>query len=217
MKTEKYVLLAVGLSLLLTTGCPMNRANITALSQGQQAYYNKLGNMLKENRSTLEEGLKQQLKADRIREINLMEWQRDLQKAEVLLQVDANVTGNQKMLSMKLAELSLEAANSPSRNSIDQSREEAILKLYGKLSKAVELLEKNNETILNYLGSGDKEFALRSIDVEGIVRIVSDIRILQEQLGQIEKRSEEQRKEESDRIRVSIERAQNLLIAVFRK
>ena len=215
MKTAKRVMLAVGLLMLLTTGCAMKRANITALNQNQQTYYNELGSMLKANRTKLETGLNEQLKADRVRELNLMNWERDLQKAEVLLQVDADVTGNQKLLSMKLAELNLEAVDSLSRNKIDQSRKKAILTLYDKLSEAVALLEKNNETILKYIGSGNKNFALRSLDVEGIVRMVSTIRSLQEELDQIEERSGEERKKESERIRKSIERAQNLLIEVF--
>jgi len=217
MKTGKCVMLAVSLSLLLTTGCAMKRANITALSQEQQTYYSKLGNMLKAKRSKLENGLNEQLKADRVRALNLMNWQRDLQKAEVLLQFDADVTGNQKLLSMMLAELNLEAVDSLSMNTIDQSREEAILKLYDRLSKAVALLEKNNDTILKYIGSGDKKFALRSIDAEGIVRMVSTIRGLQEELGKIGERSEEERKKESERIRRSSERAQDLLIKVFKE
>lgn len=195
----------------------MKRANITALSQEQQAYYSKLGNMLKANRSKLENGLNEQLKADRVRALNLMNWQRDLQKAEVLLQVNADVTGNQKLLSMMLAELNLEAVDGLSRNTIDQSREETILKLYARLSEAVALLEKNNDTILKFIGSGDKKFALRSIDVEGIVRMVSAIRGLQEELDKIGERSEEERKKESEKIRRSIERAQDLLIKVFKE
>jgi hypothetical protein len=217
VKTGKWIMLASSLAFLLTVGCAMNRANITALSEEQQIYYNKLGSMLQKNRSLLELGLKSQLEADRVRELNLMNWVRDLQKAEVLLQSDANVTGNQKLLSMKLAELNLEATGSLSMNTIDQSRKEAILELYDKLSEAVALLEKNNDIILKYLGSNDKEFALRSLDVEGIVRMVSTIRSLQEELGEIEERSEEQRQKENERIRKSIERTQDLLIEVFKE
>src|SRR5262245_37887077 len=133
MKTGKWIMLASSMVLLLTTGCTMNRANVTGLSQEQQTYYSELGNMLQKKRSTLELGLKEQLEADHVSEFNLMNWRRDLQKAEVLLQVDANVTGNQKLLSMKLAELNLEAVDDLSKNTIDESRKEAILKLYDKL------------------------------------------------------------------------------------
>jgi hypothetical protein len=201
--------------MIFITGCALKRANVTALTQEQQAYYNKLGSMLKANRAELETGLSEQLKADRVRELNLINWERDLQKAEVLIRVDADVTGNQKLLSMKLAELNLATMDSLSRNAIDQSRKKVILNLYDKLSEAVALLEKNNETILEYLGSGDKKFALRSLDVDGIVRMITTIRSIQEELGQIEKRSEEQRDKESERIRKSIDRAQDLLIKVY--
>ena len=217
MKKIKKVTLIVSLSMLLTTGCAMKRANITELIQEQQTYYNQLGSMLKANRTKFKTGLSEQLKADRVRELNLMDWERDLQKSEVLLQVDADVTGNQKLLSMKLAELNLEAVDTLSRNAIDQTRKQAILNLYDKLREAIVLLEKNNETILKYIGSGDENFALRSLDVEGIVRMISTIRSLQEDLGEIEKRSEEKQKKESERIRKSIERAQDLLIKVFAK
>lgn len=217
MKTGKWMMLVSSMALLLTTGCTMNRANVMGLSQEQQTYYSKLGSMLQKNRPILELSLTEQLKADRVRELNLMNWRRDLQKAEVLLQVDANVTGNQKLLSMTLAELNLEAVGDLSKNTIDQSRKEAILKLYDKLSEAVTLLERNNDTILKYVGSNDANFALRSLDVEGIVRMVSTIRSLQEELEQIEKRSEEQQKKESEQIRKLIERAQDLLIKAFKE
>ncbi len=215
MKAGKWIILASGLALLLTVGCAMNRANVTALSQEQQTYYSDLGSVLQENRSTLALGLEEQLKADRVREREMMNWERDLQKAEVLLRVDANVTGNQKLLSMKLAELNLEAVDGLSGVQSDQLRKEAILTLYDTLSKAVVTLEKNNNILVSYLGSGDKEFALRSLDVEGIVRVISTIRSAQEKLGQIEERSEEERKKESERVQKSIERARDLLIKAF--
>jgi hypothetical protein len=171
--------------------------------------------MLNANSSKLELALSEQLKADCVRELNLLSWERDLQKAEVLLRVDANVTKNQKLLSMKLAEINLEEVSNLSGNQIDQSRKEAILKLYNKLSEAVESLEKNNDIIIKYLGSGDKKFTLRSLDVEGIVRTLSAIRSVEEELRQIEKRSKEEQKKESQQIQKSIERARDLLIKVF--
>lgn len=215
MKTVKWMILASSLALLITTGCAMNRANVKALSQEQQVYYKKLRSMLNANSSKLELALSEQLKADRVRELNLLSWERDLQKAEVLLRVDANVTKNQKLLSMKLAEINLEEVSNLSGNQIDQSRKEAILKLYNKLSEAVESLEKNNDIIIKYLGSGDKKFTLRSLDVEGIVRTLSAIRSVEEELRQIEKRSKEEQKKESQQIQKSIERARDLLIKVF--
>jgi hypothetical protein len=217
MKTGKCIMLASSIALLFTAGCTMSRANVTALSQEQHIYYDKLGNMLQNNRPILELGLKEQLEADRVRELHLMNWRRDLQKAEVLLQVDTNVTGNQKLLSMKLAELNLEAVGELSKNTIDQSRQEAILKLYDKLSEAITLLARNNDILLKYLGSNDENFALRSLDVEGIVRMVATVHSLQEELGQIEKKLEEQQKKESEQIRKFIERAQDLLIKVFKE
>lgn len=217
MKTGKWMVLIFGLALLLTVGCAGNRANIKALSQEQQTYYGKLNSLLEKNRSLLELGLNQQLKADQVRQQELMDWERDLRKAEVLLQVDANVTGNQKLLSMKLAELNLVEVGRFSKLQVDTLRKEAILKLYDNLRTAVAALEKNNDVLVNYLGSGDKEFALRSLDVEGIVRVISIIRSAQEELAQIEERSDEERQKENERIQKSIERARDLLVTAFKK
>ncbi len=215
MGTVKWIIFMSSLTLLLTTGCAMNRANVTLLSEAQQTYYTDLNTALKQNRNTLKNGLNEQIEADRIRDLNLVDWERDLQKAEVLLQVNANVTGNQKLLSMKLAELNLEAVNNLSGNKIDDSRKKAILKLYDNLIKAVESLEKNNAQIVKFLGSGNEEFALRNLDVDGLVYMVSTIRSLQEELGQIEKRSEEKREKESERTQRAIERSRDLLVKVF--
>jgi hypothetical protein len=209
--------MACSVVVFLASGCAMNRANITELSQEQQSYYEGLEGILKKNRTMLETSLDQQLKADHTRDLNLLKWERDLQKAEVLLREDANVKGNKKMLSFMLAEINLESAGKISANQIDQMRKKASLDVYDNLVKAVGALKKNNKAIIEYLGSGDKIFALRSLDVEGLARSVSAIRSVQEELGNIEKRSVDERQKESERIKDSIGRARDLLIDFFKK
>lgn len=217
MKRRNWLALVCSLLFLLTVGCAGKRNNVKALSQEQQTYYSTLDSLLEGNHFVLKLGLEQQLKSDLARKLELMNWERDLRKAEVLLQVDADVTGNRKLLLMKLAELNLEEANRLTTMQIDRSRRDAILNLYNELRAAVATLRMNNDVLVEYLGSGDKMFVLRSLDVEGIARVISVIRSAQEELAQIEKRSDEERQKENERIQKSIERARDLLIIAFEK
>ena len=217
MNVKQMIISIIVVSLSLTTGCAMNRSNVTALSKKQDEYYSNLINLLEENKDDMEISLKDQLKADKKRELDLLAWERDLKKAEVLLQVDANVTGNQRLLSMKLAEINLEEVINLSNTQINEARKEIILKLYQKLIDALKTLKENNDIIVKYLSSSNAEFVLRSFDIDSIVMTVSAIRSVQEELGQIEKRTEEERKKESERIQKAIERSRDVLIKVYKK
>ena len=217
MNVKQMIISIIVVSLSLTTGCAMNRSNVTALSKKQDEYYSNLINLLEENKDDMEISLKDQLKADKKRELDLLAWERDLKKAEVLLQVDANVTGNQRLLSMKLAEINLEEVINLSNTQINEVRKETILKLYQKLIDALKTIKENNDIIVKYLSSSNAEFVLRSFDIDSIVMTVSAIRSVQEELGQIEKRTEEERKKESERIQKAIERSRDVLIKVYKK
>lgn len=217
MNVKQMIISIIVVSLSLTTGCAMNRSNVTALSKKQDEYYSNLINLLEENKDDMEISLKDQLKADKKRELDLLAWERDLKKAEVLLQVDANVTGNQRLLSMKLAEINLEEVINLSNTQINEVRKETILKLYQKLIDALKTIKENNDIIIKYLSSSNAEFVLRSFDIDSIVMTVSAIRSVQEELGQIEKRTEEERKKESERIQKAIERSRDVLIKVYKK
>ena len=217
MNVKQMIISIIVVSLSLTTGCAMNRSNVTALSKKQDEYYSNLINLLEENKDDMEISLKDQLKADKKRELDLLAWERDLKKAEVLLQVDANVTGNQRLLSMKLAEINLEEVINLSNTQINEARKEIILKLYQKLIDALKTLKENNDIIVKYLSSSNAEFVLRSFDIDSIIMTVSAIRSVQEELGQIEKRTEEERKKESERIQKAIERSRDVLIKVYKK
>ncbi len=217
MNVKQIIIFCIFLSLSLTTGCAMSRSNVTELSKKQDEYYSKLKNLLEENKNDIEISLNDQLKADKKRELDLLTWERDLKKAEVLLQVDANVTGNQRLLSMKLAEINLEEVINLSDIQINEARKEIILKSYKALIDAVKTLKENNDIIVKYLSSSDAEFVLRSFDIDGVVMTVSAIRSLQEELGQIDKRSEEERRKENERIQKTIERSRDILIKVYKK
>ena len=167
------VMLALG----LLPACASTRQGITDLSQDQQAYFPALQQMLVANRPLFEAGLQAQLDADRGRQRNQLMWERDLRKAEVLLQSDPSISGDERLLSMKLAEVDLaDVARVAALEGIEESRQKALLVLYDKVRKAVEALEKNNTVILKYLESKDAAFALRSLDVDGIFRLVADLR-----------------------------------------
>ena len=75
----------VALSLLALSACASSRANITALSQEQNDYFDKLETELKAQRDDFRIGLELQLTADARRRQNLLSWQRQQQKADILL------------------------------------------------------------------------------------------------------------------------------------
>jgi hypothetical protein len=209
-------LFAVALAAL--SGCA-SRSGLTGLSQAQRDYYAALGKTLKENRQTLDSGLTLQLSADRTRELNILEWERDLQKAEVILeQRSKEVTGRQRLLELKLAELDLAAVDRVAAiQATDEARKQTILKLYDKIIEGVSAVEKNNATILAYLDSNDTKFLLRSLDLDGIFRVIGAVQQLQGELNQTSKQAQEEQQKQADDIRQAVQRARDLLIKVYAK
>ena len=92
---------------------------------------------------------------------------------------------------MKLAKSTWKGDKS-SNTQINEARKEIILKLYQ--NSWIKTLKENNDIIVKYLSSSNAEFVLRSFDIDSIIMTVSAIRSVQEGLGQIEKRTEEERK-----------------------
>ncbi len=212
---------AIGLlfcAVLFSAGCGIHRGNVTALSQEQQQYFAKLEDTLRQKRATLAIALEEQLKVDRTRQQNLLDWQRDLDKADVLLARQPDVTGADRLLHMKLAELDLESvARVAGLRQIDESRKNAILKLYDKLIAALETLQQNSDTLLKYLESRDAVFALRSLDVEGMLRAVTSIREGSEELGYLKKALAEENRARETYAEQAVERTRTLLINIFQK
>jgi len=206
-------------ALVALSGCALSRSGLTGLSQAQGDYYAALGKTLTENRQTLDSGLTLQLEADRTREHNILEWERDLQKAEVILeQRSKKVTGRQHLLELKLAELDLAAVDRVAAlQTIDEARKQTILKLYDKIVEGVAAVEKNNVTILNYLDSNDAKLLLHSLDLEGIFRVIGAVQQLQSELNQTTKEAQEEQQEQTAEIRQAVQRARDLLIKVYAK
>jgi hypothetical protein len=218
MNRNIHVIALLSCAMFYTTGCAIHRGNVTALSQEQQQYYKTLDDTLKKQRQTLAIALEEQLTVDRTRQQNLLDWQRDLEKAEVLLQRDPNVTGADRLLHMKLAELDLESVDRVAAlRKIDESREQAILHLYDQVIVTLESLQKNSTTLVNYLDSKDAVYALKSLDVEGMFRAAAAIRQGSEELGYITKASDEEAKTQREQAQQAIEKVRALLIKVFQK
>ncbi len=203
---------------VLADGCAFKRASVAALSNEQDAYYAKLGATLKESRDTLRLGLSDQLEADLVRQRNVLAWERDLATVEILLQVDANTTGNRRLLLMKSAEADLASLGQvQALGEIDRTRLKAITDLYDAVISAGDALHKNNRAITQYLSGKDSEFALRSLDVNAVVSAVSTLRDVQDQLRGVEARSAQERIKENERLQAAISRARDVLIKTFKK
>ena len=211
---RRLIFLALPL-LVLAQACSFNRTNVSALVDQQNAYYGDLRRTLSEDRAQLQRGLELQVKTSRERRENLAEWEFDLQKAEVLLQVDPDVSGNQRLLSYKLAEIDLAAAENGVYDFNEAARAAAIVSMYDKVIVAIRELEKNSAVLAEYFAASDEEFALRNLDIDGIVRAAAGIRDVQETLAKIEERTDEDKRAEQEKLQKSIERARDVLLRVF--
>ena len=119
---------------------------------------------------------------------------------------------------MKLAEVDLAAADRVAAiQTIDQARKQTILKLYDKVVEGVAAAEKNNATILSYLESNDAKIFLRSLDLDGIFRVIGAVQQLQGELNQTDKKAQEEQRKQADEIRQAVQRARDLLIKVYAK
>jgi hypothetical protein len=211
------VAMALIAGLAVTTGCA--RQSVTGLAQAQDQFFNRMTEKMKTNRELLRVGLEEQLISDRVRQQNLLEWQRDLDKAEIILQQrSGTVTGEERLLSMKLAEADLNAvARVAALRDIDTARRDAILALYDKVAAAAAAVATNNRTILQYLDSGDAKFALRSLDVPSLVQSTTLLREAGGTLGVLKKESDEEQRKEAESLQKAIDRARDVLIKVYAK
>jgi hypothetical protein len=204
--------------ILFGAGCGLHRGNLTAISQEQRQYYTKLEDTLIQKRQTLVIALEEQLKVDRTRQQNLLDWQRELERADILLARQPDVTGADRLLHLKLAELDLQSVHRVAGlRQIDDSRKNAILKVYDRLISALAKLRQNSDILLEYLESKDADFALRSLDVEGMFRVATSIREGGEEMEDLKTLSEEE--EQARRVfgEQAIERTRTLLINIFQK
>ena len=218
MNRNIHVIVLLSCVMFYITGCGIHRGNVTALSQEQQQYYKALEDTLKKKRQTLAIALEEQLAVDRTRQQNLLDWQRDLEKAGILLQRHPNVTGADRLLHMKLAELDIASVDRVAAlRRIDESRAQAILHLYDKVIATLESLQKNTDTLVNYLDSKDAVYALKSLDVEGMFRAATTLREGGEELGYIAKASDEEAKNQREQAKQDVEKVRAALINIFQK
>ena len=210
-------LLLAGLT-LAAAGCATHRGNVAALAQRQQTYFVDLQQLLATNRVRLEQGLALQFSSDAVRQANLLEWERDLLRADILLQVDADTRGNQQLLLTKLAEADLaDHERWAAAQRIDRTRLQALLRLYDAVVQAVQAVRNNNQALLDYLGSRDEQFALRSLDVSALARAVDELRDLRSQLQAAEQRSAEQQAKDYEALDQKIEAARHALLQGLNK
>jgi hypothetical protein len=204
-------------ALAFMTGCA--RQGVTALAQAQDEFFNRMVDRMKTNRDLLRVGLEEQLVSDRVRQQNLLEWQRDLDKAEIILQQrSGDVTGEERLLSMKLAEADLNAVGRVAAlRDIDTARRDAILALYDKVASAAAAVARNNKTILHYVEGRDATFALRSLDVSSLVQSTTALREAGSTLGVLKKQSDEEERKQAEALQKAIERARDVLIKVYAK
>jgi hypothetical protein len=218
VRKSRCAIALLSCTILFSAGCGIHRGNVTALTQEQQQYYAKLEETLRQKRQTLAIALEEELKVDRTRQKNLLDWQRDLDKADVLLARQPDLTGADRLLHMKLAELDLESIERVAGlQQTDVARKNAILKVYDSLLAALQTLQQNSDTLLRYLESKDAVFALRSLDVEGMFRVATGIREGSEELGYLKKASAEQSRARQESAEKAIERTRSLLITIFKK
>jgi hypothetical protein len=198
---------------MLGSGCSTYRSNVAGLIQKEQVYFNSLHQLLATNRSPFESSLALQLASIAERKKNLLEWERHLALAEILLQVDANTKGNNRLLLTKLTEADIaDHERWMTSQQIDVDRLRALLKLYDSLVRAVEAVRDNNKVLIGYLSSGDAEFALRSLDVSAVARATNDLRDVREGLQVVEKRSSEQKTKDYEALNQKIERARSVVL-----
>ena len=201
---------------LAAAGCSTHRGNVTGLVRKEQAYFAGLQNVLATNRVRFEQGLTLQLSSQAKRKANLLEWERDLARADILLQVNADTRGNQQLLLTKLAEADLADHDRwAAAQQIDQARLQALLKLYDAVIQAVQAVRDNNQALLEYLGSSNAKFALQSIDVAAVARAANDLRDIRAELHGAEQRSAEQKAKDYEALEKKIESARNALLKGF--
>jgi hypothetical protein len=224
MKCRAYIAVVLAAGALTATGCQsggpflFDRTNVAALQDTERVYYAKLGDTLRAQREEFKEGLTAQLAADQSRRRKMLEWERNLAKAEVLLQVPGKADEKQELLLLKLAEMDLAAgADYHKLDDIDHERLDAILRLYDQVIEASKALLKNDAAIAGYLKSPNATFAAESVDVPAIVRIASAVRTLDDQLKGLAARSDEQRKKDDAKLQKQLEQAQGIIVKALTK
>jgi archaellum component FlaF (FlaF/FlaG flagellin family) len=214
MNKHKILLISLVAIFFGIQGCSWHHADISALSNAQQDYYKRLGDMLSDKQQTLNLAFDNMQQADSKHRRELLQWARDIRKTDILLHGDVGVAGNENLFLMQLASITLADQYQPV-SEIDQAQVKSLKELYDKIKEAVKVLAKNNDVLVKYLGSKESEFALQSLDMASVVQIISAVRKAQEDLGKTEKRTDDERKKEQEQILKGAEQARETLLKVI--
>ena len=209
--------------LLPVAGCQngfgsFKRTGVGGLQSSQKKYYQKLKTTLEQHKAEFKAGLTAQLAADQERRRKLLTWQRDMAKAEVLLQVPGTAKEKQELLLMKLTELdAASSADYHKLDNIDRDRLATMVALYDRVIEATDKLLANDAAIAQYLQSPNSRFIAESADIAAAVRVASAVRTLNDQLRGVAARSAEQRKKDDERLQKQLERAQQVIVNALSK
>ena len=186
---------------------------MTELTKEQQNYYKQLETTLTEQRAPLQLGLENEIEADLQRRRDLVEWERGLLKAEILLRVDSNVALNKRLLMVTMAQTQLGTLDHVSTlQSIDRRRVESLLALYDAILAATKKLEENSKVISEYLGSRDSKFALRSVDTAALAATAGAVRFTIQVAEGLTAEAAAERMKEQERWQQDLDRARKLLV-----
>jgi hypothetical protein len=206
-----------GILLACLCGCqsfnPLAHRNVAALSDQQQKYFTSLSATLKAHKDSFHRSMVDSASTDFQRRRRILDWQRDLVKVDLLLQVPGDAAQKEELLFTKLAELDLDSSQRLiSAQSIDADRVAAVDNLYATLIEATDKLLENNKQITQYLSAPDSTFVVESIDVAAIVRVASAVRDLENQLRELKARSDDQRKKDDATLEKQLDTVQATLV-----
>lgn len=206
------------LSAVAVGGCaggqnPLGRSNVTKLAQTQQTYFQKLADELKRQKATFELSIATLASSDDDRRQATVAWERDLVLVDVLLQVPGDAKAKQELLLTKTAQLDLESGHKVlEARALDRKRQEAIVMLYDRLIEAAEKIAPNNAQIVAYLSSPDPQFAVRSVDIDAVVRVTSAVRALSDQLKGVTAKTAEERKKADEKVEKELATARDIIV-----
>ncbi len=207
----RWVLVGIFLSGL----CGCDRASVAALNHEQDAYYGRLSSTLENQRDLFDSAIDAQLQADESRRRKILEWNRSLSKADVLLQA-GKTKGRESLLLRKTAELDIASQQDfLNLSESERARGQALKDLYAALQKATLAAQKNNQALTGYLSSGSSSFVLQSLDAGGVSIAVSTIQARVNQLKGATEKTAAQRKEDQGKLQKQIDDTRNLLVKVL--
>lgn len=215
MKSGRLTIREIAIGFLILSLCGCGKASIVALSQEQDAYYAKLSSTLESQRELFDSAIDTQLQADESRRRQILEWNRSLSKADVLLQ-SGKTKGRERLLLSKTAELDIASQQDFLKLSeAERVRGQALKDLYGALIDATLAAQKNNTQITDYLTSGTASFALQSLDAGGVSLAVSTLQARLDQLKSATAKTADQRKQDQETLQKQIDETRNVLIKVL--